>query len=128
MFSKLLIVFLVVPIVEMMLLIELGKYIGTILTVSIVVMTGLAGLTLAKIQGFTVLNRLRENMEIGISPEDEIIEGVIILGGALLLLTPGLVTDLFGFSCLFPFSRYFMVIWIRKLLLKHIYIQRHWHN
>ncbi len=123
MFMKLLAVFLAVPVLEMVVLIEVGKRIGTWPTIGLVVLTGIIGLSLARSQGFAVVTRLRRQMEMGYFPEEELIAGVVILGGALLLLTPGLITDTLGFACLLPGTRFLLVKWLRKLLAAHIHFR-----
>ena len=123
MFMKLLAVFLAVPILEMFVLIEVGQRIGTWPTIGLVVLTGVVGLSLARAQGFAVVTRLRNQMEMGYFPEEEMIAGVVILAGALLLLTPGLITDTFGFCCLFPGTRILLVKWLRRLISAHLHIR-----
>ncbi len=122
MFRKLLAVFIVVPIIEMMLLIEVGKRVGTIWTIALVLTTGVIGLSLARAQGLSVVTRLQRQLEAGYFPEDELIAGVVILCGALLLFTPGLLTDTMGFFCLLPATRSWIVMWGRKLAADNIRI------
>jgi UPF0716 protein FxsA len=102
---KLLLLFTLVPLIELWLLIEVGRIIGTWPTILIVASTGFAGVWLARSQGFITLFRIRADLEQGIVPGDKLLDGVCILLGGAFLLTPGLLTDLFGFSLLLPFSR-----------------------
>ena len=124
MFLKLLALFVTVPVIEMIVLIEVGKRLGTLPTIALVMLTGAVGISLARAQGFSVLSRLRQQMEMGILPEEELIAGLVILAGALLLLTPGLITDVFGFACLLPWPRSLLVLWIRKFAARHISMNR----
>ncbi len=105
MFGRLLLLFTVVPLVELALLIEVGRKIGVMNTVVIVIITGVTGAALARAQGFQVINRIQGELSQGQLPGDSLIDGVLVLAGALLLLTPGLVTDVFGFCILVPFTR-----------------------
>ena len=105
MLFKLFLLFTLVPIVELALLIELGSHIGSLTTVALVMITGAAGAALARSQGLLVFQRLRSSIGQGQSPGDALIDGVLILAGGLLLLTPGILTDGLGFSALLPPSR-----------------------
>ena len=126
MLFKFFLLFSIVPIIELALLIEIGKYIGVTLTIIIIVTTGLAGAALAKSQGAQVLRQLQFSIQNIQSPADPIIEGVLVLMGGLLLLTPGMLTDAIGFFVLFPFSRQlfrniFKEIILRRMNQKIIY-------
>ena len=129
MLFKFFLLFSIVPIIELALLIEIGKYIGVTLTIIIIVTTGLAGAALAKSQGAQVLRQLQFSIQNIQSPADPIIEGVLVLMGGLLLLTPGMLTDAIGFFVLFPFSRQlfrniFKEIILRRMNQKIIYNNR----
>ena len=126
MLFKFFLLFSIVPIIELALLIEIGRYIGSTLTVTIIIATGLAGAVLAKSQGAHVLKQLQFSIQNIQSPADPIIEGVLVLMGGLLLLTPGILTDAIGFFVLFPFSRQifrniFKEIILRRMNQKIIY-------
>ncbi len=105
MFFKLAILFTIIPITELYLLISVGEIIGTYTTISIVIITGIAGAALAKKQGFKVLGEIRGCMERGEIPGKELLEGILVLTGGVTLLTPGFATDLLGFTLLIPFTR-----------------------
>ncbi len=105
MIFKLLLLFTLVPLAELWLLIEVGGVVGTIPTILLVASTGFVGVLLAKSQGFIVLHRMRTDLEAGGLPGEPIFDGVCILVGGAFLLTPGLLTDLLGFSLLIPFTR-----------------------
>ena len=119
MFLRLFLLFALVPVVELALLIEAGQYLGVLPTVSLVVGTGAAGAALARSQGRQVLERLKQALANAAFPGEEIFDGLLILGGGLLLLTPGLVTDLVGGAALVPGSRQLI-----KSLLKRAVRQR----
>ena len=105
MFARLAILFITIPICEIFIFLEAGELIGLWPTLLTVVLTGLAGAYLARTQGFDLLMRIQNSMNNGELPTDELIDGVFILCGGMLLLTPGFLTDLVGFICLTPFSR-----------------------
>lgn len=105
MFLKLFALFVVTPVVEMALLIELGKRIGTLQTIGIIVLTGIIGAALAKSQGTRVVRNIKESMNNGEMPHDHLIEGVLILIGGALLITPGILTDAAGFILVIPWTR-----------------------
>jgi len=101
----LLLLFIVVPAVELALLIEIGSRIGTLGTIGLIVLTGLVGAALARWQGFLVLRRMQEQTARGELPASSLIDGVLILIAAALLVTPGILTDAVGFALLVPAVR-----------------------
>lgn len=102
---KWLLLFTVVPVAELYLLIQLGQVIGPELTVGVVVVTGAVGVVLAKSQGMAVLNSIQDQVEMGEVPGSAILDGLFVLVGGVLLVTPGLLTDTIGFIFLIPFTR-----------------------
>jgi UPF0716 protein FxsA len=110
-FPVFLLLFLVVPLVEIYFLIVVGGWIGAFPTVLLVVGTAVAGAALARHQGLATLQRLQASLARGEAPAMELLEGVLLLIGALLLLTPGFFTDLVGFACLLPFTRRALAFW-----------------
>jgi UPF0716 protein FxsA len=105
MFLRLLLLFTVVPLVELFLLVKLGTVIGVGPTVLIVLLTGFLGALLARWQGLGVLRRLSEDLGEGRLPADALIDGLLILIAGAVLLTPGLLTDALGFFLLMPAGR-----------------------
>ncbi len=105
MFLRLLLLFTVVPLVELALLIKLGQAVGLGNTLAVVILTGLIGAALARAEGFGVLRRIQMELASGQLPGDSLLDGALVLAGGLLLLTPGLITDTFGLVLLLPFSR-----------------------
>ncbi len=116
MFIKLLIVFTIVPVIELYVLIEAGRQIGVGATILMVFLTGIAGAYLARSQGFNLINRIQMELNQGRIPAEEMMDGAMILAGGLLLLTPGFCTDLFGFCLLTPVTRQFFKVWLKKWL------------
>lgn len=122
MFLYLFLLLTTVPFLELYILLQVhhtvstawGSGYGLMATLGTVIVTGVIGAALARQQGLSVLQKLQKSMNEGALPGDAIADGVLILIGAALLLTPGFLTDLFGFSLLAPFTR----IGYRKLVIK----------
>lgn len=85
--------FIVVPVVELTILIRLGGHIGALPTIALVIAMGFAGASLARLQGTLALRRLHEDMARGVPPGPALLDGALVLVAAVLLLTPGLLTD-----------------------------------
>ena len=98
----LLLLFIVMPIVEMWLLITVGREIGALPTIGLVLLTAVVGLSLLRQQGFATLFRARTKLDAGELPALEMAEGLILAVCGALLLTPGFVTDVIGFAGLLP--------------------------
>ncbi|MCY4043375.1 MAG: FxsA family protein [Candidatus Dadabacteria bacterium] len=105
MFFRILPFFVAVPIIELAILIKLGKVIGVLETVYVVIATAVLGAYLAQAQGASALAAMRRDMSEARMPSEPIMDGILILAGAVALLTPGLVTDLAGFTVLIPLTR-----------------------
>jgi UPF0716 protein FxsA len=97
--------FIAIPVVELYILIEVGKKIGSLTTIGIIILTGILGTYLIKSQGFMILRKIQNDLNEGIMPGDSLIQGAIILLGGVLLLTPGFITDITGFIFLIPAGR-----------------------
>ena len=110
----LILLFTIVPVVELALLIKIGQHIGVSYTLAIVILTGVVGAYLARSQGFRTLRRIQEDINQGLMPAEKIFDGVMILCGGILLLTPGFVTDLIGFMALVPFTRHLIKLWLKR--------------
>ena len=112
--------FMLIPVTEIYIYIQLGKYAGIPATLVLILGTGIAGVILTKQQGFYILKRFREDIGLGIVPGNRLLDGLLILVGAVLLITPGLLTDLTGFSVLLPFTRFYIREFLKKKLRKWI--------
>ena len=120
MMIKLLLLFTLIPLLELTLLIELGARIGLSATLAVVIATGVLGAVLAKSQGLGLIQRIREEISSGRIPADALLDGVLILGGGLLLLTPGLITDALGFAGLIPLTRKMLKDWLSRRIRQNI--------
>ncbi|MEX0607095.1 MAG: FxsA family protein [Halofilum sp. (in: g-proteobacteria)] len=101
--------FLVVPLVEIYLLIEIGQVIGALPTVGLCVLTAVLGGVLLRYQGLQVMFRAQASIARQEVPALEMFEGVALAAGGVFLLTPGFATDVLGFICLVPWTRRAMV-------------------
>lgn len=119
-FIKLLLLFTIIPIVELALLIEIGRIIGVLATIGIVAITGIIGAALARQQGFIVVTKIRERLSRGEIPTDDLVEALLILVGGVTLITPGILTDITGFLLIIPFSRVFFAKLVVKIFKKYI--------
>ena len=113
MLARLLALFIALPLAEIVLLIEIGSRIGTLATLAILVLTAVLGAFLAHREGLKVLWRIREKMAQGVMPDEELIDGALILAAGIVLLTPGLLTDAAGVLLLVPGSRQALKRWLR---------------
>ena len=105
MLFRLLLLFIITPIAEMALLIELGKHFGTWHTIGLIVITGIIGASLAKNQGLGVYRNIQQSLYMGELPHNHLIEGLLIFIGGALLITPGILTDGVGFLLVLPPTR-----------------------
>jgi UPF0716 protein FxsA len=122
MLVRLMLLFVLMPLTELAILVYLGTIIGALYTILIVVATGILGAILARNQGLATISRIRISIERGIMPANELFDGVLILAGGLLLLTPGVITDIVGFVVLIPQTRSIIKRWFRSLVLRRIHM------
>ncbi len=101
----LLLIFIVIPLAEIYVFIQVGSAIGTWYTIGLVIITAIIGTSLLRLQGYGVLSRAQTTLNKGDLPVDSVIDGVFLLIAGALLLTPGLITDIFGFLLFIPFLR-----------------------
>lgn len=94
--------FVAIPVTEFAILFELADSVGLLPTIALVLLTGVLGATLAKQQGLQTLTRIRQEMAGGKMPGDALFDGALILVAGAVLITPGILTDAFGFSLLIP--------------------------
>ena len=120
MFRWLLLAILILPFLELLLLIELGKSIGIGLTIGLILFTAVVGTYITRWQGLSILFRIQSELANGRVPGNELLDGCLILVGAVLLLTPGLITDTVGFCLLLPASRRPVSRWMKKRLQVYV--------
>jgi len=105
MMIRLLLLFTIVPTVELFLLLQLGALIGPTATVLLILVTGFVGAWLAKREGVGLLRTLANELQQGMPPGARLMEGALVVAGGLLLVTPGVFTDITGFLFIVPWSR-----------------------
>lgn len=109
MFPVFALIFLLVPLIEIYILIQVGQVIGALWTVFFVVLTAVIGVQLLKSQGLSTLSRAQHKMDSGEMPAQELMEGFALVIAGAFLLTPGFFTDAFGFLLLFPPTRQLII-------------------
>jgi UPF0716 protein FxsA len=115
-----LLIFVVAPLGELYLLIEVGSAIGAITTIALTVFTAVLGGLLVRLQGVSVLLRVREMTARGEVPAIEMLEGAVLMLAGLLLLLPGFATDALGFLLLVsPLRRALLLGWLRRRGVLH---------
>lgn len=112
------VLFVVLPVIEMVVLIKVGSLIGVLNTVALVLLTAILGAALLRQQGLATLLRANQRLNSGELPAKEVAEGLILAVGGALLLTPGFVTDAIGFACLLPVTRNLFV----RQVIKHLVV------
>ena len=105
MLLRLFLLFTVVPVVELYLLLQLGRWMGPVPTLALVLLTGALGAWLARSQGLATWSQIQRQQAMGKLPAAALVDGLLILIAGAVLLTPGLLTDLFGFFLLIPAGR-----------------------
>ena len=113
-FPLMLALFIGVPLVEIYLFIQVGGLIGALPTVLLVIVTALLGVSLLRAQGFQTMAKFQQEVTTGQLPANTMLEGVALIFGGALLLTPGFLTDSIGFLCLIPFTRQTIIAWAIK--------------
>jgi UPF0716 protein FxsA len=118
MMIRLLLLFTIVPTVELFLLLQLGALIGPTATVLLILVTGFVGAWLAKREGLGLLRTLANELQQGMPPGARLMEGALVVAGGLLLVTPGVFTDLTGFLFILPWSRRRLAPWLLSVLAR----------
>ena len=113
-FPLLLAFFIGVPLIEIYLFIKVGGMIGAFPTVVLVIVTAILGVSLLRAQGFQTMAKFQQEVSTGQLPATTMLEGVALIFGGALLLTPGFLTDGIGFLCLIPITRKTIIAWAIK--------------
>lgn len=104
-FLIMLIIFVLIPVVELSVLIRVGEVLGSWNTVALVILTAVVGVSLVRSQGLSTLMSVQKKLAVGEAPGQEIVEGMMLAMAGILLLIPGFVTDLIGLILLTPITR-----------------------
>lgn len=123
MFLKLLALFTVIPAVELVVLIALGRSVGFWPTAALVLVTGVLGAWLARREGLKVFFAVQAEVAQGRMPTDQLLDGLMIVVAGAVLLTPGLLTDAFGFLLLVPTGRKAIKAAVTKALAGRVQVQ-----
>jgi len=108
MLFKLILLFTIIPALELYLLISVGSIMGAPATISIIVLTGVLGAFLAKKQGLLTMQKALQEVRMGNAPAEELLHGLLIILAGIVLVTPGFITDTIGFLLLIPMIRNIM--------------------
>lgn len=98
----LILLFVALPVLELVLLLRIGGWIGVLPTILLVLATGMAGAAIARSQGVAAIGRMQRELAHGRPPVAPMVDGFLIFAAGLLLLTPGVITDVFGVALLLP--------------------------
>ena len=120
MFQLLFVLFIIIPIIEITVIMQVGELLGVWPTVSIVILSAWLGAKYVRQQGLATLQSVQAKMAQGEMPSGEIVTGLMLLVAGVLLVTPGFVTDIFGLSLLIPSVR----IAIANHVQKHIKVNQ----
>jgi len=118
--GRLFLLFVGVPLLELFILVQVGQLVGVWPTIGLVVLTGVTGAALARLEGLRTVWKVRGELARGHLPGGALLDGFAILLGGALLLTPGILTDLVGFSFLLPPTRKVLLGRVRKGLEKRL--------
>ncbi len=120
MFRLLFLLFVFTPLAELYLLIHVGSYFGALPTIALCLFTAALGAALLRHQGLETMSRVQLKLQQGEMPASDLIGGLILLCSGILLLTPGLLTDIIGFVCLLPqFREHIANGLLRQALQRH---------
>ncbi|MBS4537393.1 FxsA family protein [Clostridium sp. D2Q-11] len=114
MLGKLILLFTLTPIVELYILFQIAKVTSFSATLLLVLLTGIAGAYLAKSEGKIIITRIKTEINQGRMPGNELINGLCVLIGGAFLLTPGILTDVVGFSLVIPMTRTIFKAYIKS--------------
>ena len=103
---------------------QVGGYIGTLETIWIVIFTGIVGAWAARTQGQQVWQALQKELQKGQLPAKELVSGLMVFVGGILLITPGFVTDFVGLSMVFPLTRNLIVYVVQERIRQQIKMGR----
>jgi UPF0716 protein FxsA len=106
--------FILIPLLELYVLFKISGTLGAFQTVALVVLTALLGVVIARIEGLRKLQQIKQNLSQGIVPAEEMVDGLLIFVAGILLIIPGVLTDLFALVLLIPYTRTLFKRWLRR--------------
>lgn len=122
MFVRLLLLLTVVPFVELVILLRLAEWLGWDGTIVLVVFTGMLGAWLARREGLKAITKIQADLTAGVAPAGALVDGLLILVAGIVLVTPGVLTDLCGFALLIPSVRRLVARRLARAFTKRIVI------
>lgn len=120
MFRIILAILIIVPAIEISVLIALGHFVGGWTTFGLILLSGFLGVYFAKREGRKVLEYARFEWSQGQLPAQHLLDGICIFLGGILLITPGFITDIFGFLLVFPYTRPIFKVMLLALIQRQI--------
>ena len=111
---------ILIPTVDIGVLLLSGKTIGVLPTIAFIILTGVIGAYLTKKEGLATIRKAQEQLSHGQVPGEAVLDGICILIGGTLLITPGFITDILGFLMLFPITRKLFKVIMKKSFRKWI--------
>ncbi|GFO55993.1 membrane protein FxsA [Geomonas sp. Red276] len=120
MFLRLILLFTIIPVIEIYLLIKIGSLIGGFPTVALLLAISLVGAWLVRHQGFRILAEIQRELAQGRLPASQLMDGALVLVGGVLLMTPGFFTDFLGIFFLVPVTRSLIKMWVGLWLQKRL--------
>jgi len=124
-FFYLFIIFIILPIIEISIFIQIGSFLGTFNTVLLIFLTAALGIYFVRQQGLSAFQKITYELQNQQIPMQGMFDGLVILIAGILLITPGFLTDVLGFLCLMPMTRYYLLNIIKNVLSKRY---RNMHN
>jgi len=118
--ARLFLLFTVVPLVELYLLVAIGRAIGLVPTIALVLVTGAVGAWFARLEGTRVVRNWQEAFARQELPKDGVIDGFLIFIGGVLLITPGILSDIAGLSMVMPPTRRVIARFVRRWFERQI--------
>ncbi len=127
MFRRLFLFASLVPLIDIVLLAWIATKTSWLFVLALVIGTGILGAWLARHQGLRTLRRIASEMEAGRMPTESLLDGLLVLIAAVLLIIPGVLTDVVAIALLFPPSRRFLKEWTRRRLQASVIMKRYTH-
>jgi UPF0716 protein FxsA len=114
MLGRALVFFAIFPLVEIFILIKIAGLIGTLNTILLVIAMAMLGALLARLEGVRTLRQIQASLSQGQIPAEELIDGVLIFIAGVLLIVPGILSDLIALGLLVPYTRMHFKRWLRR--------------
>ncbi len=119
------VLFVIIPFTELMILLKVGALWGVWPTLGLIILTAGIGFQLFRYQGLKLLSEIQVKMNQGQMPSNELLEGAMVLVAGVLMITPGLLTDVVGLICLIPITRKILLKWAQKHVVARVQTHAH---